>query len=204
MLFGRCHGCAGPRSPPRPRPCPCPCPGPLAGLERVRREGGAGRGSLEAGPGSAAAIPDSLFVPKTPTRNRMSWIVVLDAPRRNADRSNGFWNEDNSSRTAGWDTVTFNTPRRTSPNCVCRHSGSPTAAFQASSSSWRARNRPYPRTVNNSPRISDSSLGPRRFGIDMLPQSNETMNSRPSHGVPRTYNGWMNYDVLFESLALLR
>ena len=63
-------------------------------------------------------------------------------PAATRPAASGFWNAASSSSSVGWATVTFRTPRRTSPSRVWRHPGSPTAAFQASSSSFSARSRP--------------------------------------------------------------
>ena len=77
-----------------------------------------------------------------PTRNRMSWIVVAGAPDRKAASKAGLRNAASSSKSVECATVTFSTPRRTSPSRVWRQHGSPTAAFQAFSNSCRARSRP--------------------------------------------------------------
>ena len=50
----------------------------------------------------------------------MSWIVVAGAPDRNAASSAGLRNAASSSRSVEWATVTFSTPRRTSPSRVWR------------------------------------------------------------------------------------
>src|SRR5208337_4340072 len=53
-----------------------------------------------------------------PTRNRISRIVVPGAPARRACNSAGLRNAASSSRSVGCATVTFKTPRRTSPTRV--------------------------------------------------------------------------------------
>ena len=77
-----------------------------------------------------------------PTRNRISWIVVAGAPIAMPPVVPPYETLTSSSRSVEWATVTFNTPRRTSPSRVWRQYGSPTAVFQASSNSCRAHSRP--------------------------------------------------------------
>ena len=119
---------------------------PLPRLSASLRRGSARASGLElswrTGGGEAVTAGCSASKATAPTRNRMSWIVVAGAPDRNAASSAGLRNAASSSRSVEWATVTFSTPRRTSPNRVWQQFGSPTAAFQASSNSCRARSRP--------------------------------------------------------------
>ena len=86
---------------------------------RDRRCGGEYRRTRRRLTDPATASP--FRIPIGPTRNRMSWIVSPECQTAAPPAAPACGTPPVLPDSVGWDTVTFNTPRRTSPSCVCRH-----------------------------------------------------------------------------------
>ena len=140
-------------------------PGPTRGRADPESVGNRPRGPEESRPNSAR-VSGRRRVDRADAEPDVVDRRAGDASRRNAARRSGLRNDFNSDRRTGWATVTLRMPLRTAPSLVWRQSGSPTAAFQAVSSSPTPSRRPYPRDANRWPRISERALGSLRFGLD--------------------------------------